>query len=274
MTMDEKDIVLADIIPMVVALVLAIVVASYMLQLIVLELLIARPSSTIGVGFIFIPIYALIAAGIGCFLGYLLKNIALKYTIHNQINKVTFIRSIIIVTLFGIILSGIFAWQQIQSYEKYNAPRILSNKAHFVKSQYQEELKLQNSIPSQLIWSHGDINSSLIQWNNHNLFCEISNATNMKIISDKQVKAVYDFKDYTSYISKIEILSNEYLIVLVKLRATSFRSMLLIYDGNFELIYEELLERCNKSDYMYLISEQSEELLSVNSCQPFSIKLK
>ena len=79
-----------------------------------------------------------------------------------------------------------------------------------------------------------------------------------------------------SYITQVDTLlirssrGDDFLAVLVTLRATSYRSMLLIYGDDFNLVYEQLLERCGGTGYMAATVDH-EGVLVVDLCSPFVI---
>ncbi len=60
-----------------------------------------------------------------------------------------------------------------------------------------------------------------------------------------EINPLYPYITYISFVSYTSESNKEYLVELVSLRATSFRSLLLIFDENGENIYEELIDGIN-----------------------------
>ena len=93
-----------------------------------------RPSSTAAVGYIFIPIYALIigliGAGLGKIIKYLLKSLPEE---QDQVSYIKHLTISAIITGFLIVLVSSTAQQQIKDYEKRNIPHLISTNKTFKK---------------------------------------------------------------------------------------------------------------------------------------------
>jgi len=274
----EKKISLAKFMPLTIAIISGTFVASYMFTGLSAEASIGRPSSTAAIGYIFAPIYSLIIAGIGYIIGLILRFFLNKLEEKYLVKKSTYIISVIVITILTGSYSANTAINEVIDYEAFNSPHLLSNNANFNKTSYSE-----NEIPSvtkhaELVWEYDNTSMNPLLWNSLEITTKVQDSTQLSILSKDTKKATYNFQGYT-YITEIRILpvTNEkhikYLAVLVRLRSTSRRSMLLIYDQSFNLIYEELLDRCGRNQYMGSSENIEGEVIVVNICKPFIINV-
>ncbi len=264
----DKKISLAQKAPVLLAIISAFCVACYMFTVLQTQATIGRPSSTHGIGYFIAPIYSLVVGVIGYVVGLVLKYFLSMRGERNLINKARFLRNAAIICLvLGGGSAGVGFYAVVQ-HEKFNSPRVLNNSSSITKGKYSEEDSPAVSYSPDIVWEFGNTNYPELEWNGVNLNFKIHNRLTMEIFSDSDLKTSYDFSDYTSYLAELKVLPiPRYLIVLVKLRATSERSMLLIYDKEYNLVYEELLERCGRNQYFGATHDT--ETLLVNICKPF-----
>ncbi len=274
----EKKISIAKSMPNTFAIVSGVFVASYMFTGMFAESIIGRPSSTAALGLIFAPIYALIVASIGFIVGLIPMFFLKRRGEKDIVNKYPYLIKIAIITIILGALSAATAVKQVIDYEEFNSPHLLSNKANFNKTMYSE-----SDIPSvtknaELSWAYDNTNMGPLKWNQMNLTTKVHNSTQLLISNDNKTAIAYNFEGYT-YITEVSLLpinnteNISYLTVLVRLRATSFRSMLLIYDQDFNLVYEELLDRCGRKQYMGSTIAIDGEVIVVNICERFIINI-
>lgn len=274
----EKKISIARSMPLTIAIIAGTFVASYMFAGLSTEASIGRPSSTFVIGYIFAPIYSLIVAGIGYIIGLIPRFFLKKRGEKDLVKKSTYIIYASIITILLGSFSAATAIKQVIDYEEFNKPHLLSNKAEFKKTIYSESEIPSVSKQAELVWEYDNTNMEPLLWNQMKLTTKVQNSTQLSILVDEATKATYDFQGYT-YITEISILpitnaeNINYLAVLVRLRATSSRSMLLIYDQIFTLIYEELLDRCGRKQYMGSTSALDGEVIVVNICEPFMVNI-
>jgi len=269
----DKKISLAKKTPITLAIMSGIFVASYMFTGLQTEAIIGRPSSTHAIGYIFAPIYSLIVAVIGYIFGLVLRYFLLKRGEKDIVSKPSFLRNITIITLLIGGLSGGKAYNEVVQYEKFNKPQVITNSTSFTKTNYSEETIPSVTSSSKLLWEYDNINHPPIKWHKQLLKFSVSNSVVMDVLSEKNTEASYNFAGRT-YITEIQALSlTEYLVVLVRLRATSGRSMLLIYNSEYRLIYEELLDRCGRKQYIGTTSDIDGDVLVVNICEPFTLSI-
>lgn len=86
------------------------------------------------------------------------------------------------------------------------------------------------------------------------------------------------FKPGISYVSFVTVQpvmwhNSEYLAVLIRLRPTSRRSVLAVFNPQGQLVYEELLERCWRGEQQDLVgvSRRGNNTLMVNQCDAFTL---
>lgn len=269
----DKKISFAKKFPITLAIISGVFVASYMFTGLQTESIIGRPSSTHAIGYLFAPIYSVIVFIIAYLIGLIFKYFLLKRGEIDLVNKSNYLRNSAIITIILGIFSGGTAYLQVAEHVEFNAPGLISNSASFKKTKYSELEIPSVTKSSELLWEFDNTNHPPIKWHNKLLKFNVINSFFMGILSEQNTEASYDFSGYT-YLKKIEALAlNKYLVVLVKLRATSSRSMLLIYDKEYNLLYEELLDRCGRKQYVGTTSDIDGEVLVVNICEPFILNI-
>lgn len=120
-------------------------------------------------------------------------------------------------------------------------------------------------------------------WNGKNIVFKVVSNNILKIFDPEGKELVVADLHKFDYIGRIHVLQialgdseSKGLAVLVRLRATSRRSMLLIYDATAKLLYEELLNRTDDNGMNLLVDESGKEYLYVDVDSPvvYSIALK
>ena len=261
--------------PLTVGLIFGLFVASYMLSALNAEFEIGRPSSTAAIGYIFVPIYAGIVALVGIGIGFIFKS-ALKG--RGEKDKVSLPKYLLVLTSI-LLLSWFFAANigvnQVKEFEEFSKPKLLSNTGNFIKSQVSRDAAPSAQSYAKLVWDFEKEGIEPISWANRKGEVKVINSTLMKIIFNDSESLSYDVSRY-SYITEISALNypgnsikDNYLVILVKLRATSFRSVLLIYNQENKLVYEELIDRCGRKQYMGTVDTIDGEGLIVNLCSSF-----
>jgi hypothetical protein len=274
----DKTVSLAKSTPLILGIIFGGMFASYMFTGMFTETAIGRPSSTAALGLIFAPIFSLIIAGIGALLGLVPMFILLKRGERDRIKKSKLVRNAFILTILLSVAAGGVAFIQVVANEKRNSPHILSNNGNFIITAYSE-----SDIPSvaahpSLVWEFGNKNIAPTAWLGNQYIFNVNNSTSMQLITGSSTVATYNFSDYT-YLTEISTLpittskNVDYLLVLVKLRATSFRSMLLIYDKDFNLVHENLVRRCGRTQYIGVTNDIEGGAFVINLCEPFTINV-
>lgn len=279
----DRKISVANWIPLASAVVTASFVASYMLAGLIGEEKLGRPSSTAAIGYLFVPVYSFIIGVVGLGVGFLLRLFLRNRGERDLITPSSFLLRLVVV---AVAVSGIGVWLALDSviaYEKANAAQIIKDSGSFVKAKLSRD-----NVPSITKrafnnWSYEQPNQAPFVWNAKKSTVRVTDSTYMTISIEGQDNSIkHDFRGRT-YLTEIDVLpvqraqkQPEHLAVLVRLRATSFRSMLLVYDSNGSLLYEALLDRCGPKErqYMGTVNDLDGLALVVNVCEPFKLTLK
>ncbi len=276
----SKRISLANSMPLTVGVIMGAFVACYMLAALIAETRIGRPSSTAAIGFLFVPVYSGIVALVGVGIGFLvragLKNRGEKDNI--PIKHFLLKSAIVLIITSG--LAAAIGIKGVVDYETLNVPQLLSNSGELHRTELFREDTPSVEAHAKLIWDFQNESIEAITWNGSEVIANVTQSTKL----DLNVKGIgvlhYDVGRY-SYLSEIAAMpfpddsdTDNYFAVLAKLRPTSFRSMLLIYDANGKLVYEELLRRCGRKQYMGIVDGIDEQYLIVDVCSPISVQAK
>ena len=266
--------------PLTVGVIVGAFVASYMLAALITETKIGRPSSTASIGFFLVPIYSGIVALGGIGIGFLIRAVLRGRGEKDLISiKGFFIKSAIVL----VITSGLaiaIGTKEVVDYEAVNAPQVLSNSGSVNRAELSREDVPSVEKHAKLIWDFENKALGSVLWNGAEVIANVAQSTKLSLKINDKFTLQYDFKPYT-YLTEITALQfptisgeDEYLVVLARLRATSFRSMLLIYEANGKLVHEELLKRCGRKQYMGLVNGIDGQYLVVDICSPFTIQSK
>ena len=279
----DRKISVANWMPLASAIVPACFVAAYMLGVLIGEEKLGRPSSTAAIGYLFVPVYSIIVGLVGLGVGYLLRLFLRNRGERNLVSLSSFFLRLTVVV---VALSGIGVWLALDSvvaYEKANAAQIIRDSGYFAKAKLNRDNVPSGTKRSLSNWTFEQPNQPPFVWNTRQFTVGVTDSTLMTIGIEGQANSIkHDFRGRT-YLTEVEVLpvqwiqkQPEHLVVLARLRATSFRSMLLIYDPNGSLIYEELLERCGPRErqYMGTLNDIDGIALVVNVCEPFKLLLK
>jgi hypothetical protein len=266
---------LAKRLPRAFAAIAGLTVLSYLMSGLLMEIAIGRPSSTAAIGFIFFPIASLIVAGIGYVVGLVARPFLLRRGERDRVDSSKLRRNSVLTIIVFAIPAGIAGAMHMVQVERHNEPRLISNSGAFELKAYPSKDDSKEAAPalgirSTQIWHFGTVELPQTTWLDRQLAAHVVDGRVLELKADSTVLASYDFRDY-SYITQVDTLpirssqGDDFLAVLVHLRATSYRSMLLIYDEDFNLVYEHLLERCGQTGYMGATSER-EGVLVVALC--------
>ena len=189
-----------------------------------------------------------------------------------------------LVILSILIISSWFAsniaTQQVVAFEEFNQPKTISNKGNFLRTNSTVDVTPSAEKYSELAWDYEKGSRDSFLWGKAETQIGVKNDTLMQIQFSDGPPLEYEVRNY-SYITEISAIKyptnakkESYLVVLVRLRATSFRSLLLIYNQSHELVYEELLKRCGRIQYMGVADGIQGEEVIVSICSPFSLSTR
>lgn len=271
----NKNISLSKSMPLTVGLVFGAFVASYMLSALNAEIEIGRPSSTAAISYIFVPVYTGIVALIGVGIGFILKAVLKGRGERDIVSLPKYLLATTSILLLSWFFAANIGIKQVEEFEDFNKPKLLSNAGNFIKAPLNQDVAPSVQTYAKLVWDFERESIEPILWANKEAQVKVINSTTMKIIFKNAESLNYDVSNY-SYITEVSAIefpsgigTDGYLAVLIRLRATSFRSVLLIYNKDHSLMYEELLDRCGRKQYMGIVDTIDGESLVVNICSSF-----
>lgn len=256
--------------------------AIFGLTALIAEGYIGRPSSTQAIGFIFVPIYAAILALLCFGVGLVARGIIGKFVVPRSISQRTN-QIINVLFLCVLVLAFFFGVAFIKKQEEKQKPHVVFDSGRVIKMSPSEiKGKKEREVTFVFsIYSDEKNNTASFQWNGKKLDFKVISDNILKVFDQEGKELITaDLKKY-DYIGRVHVLqfalndSNaKGLAVLVRLRATSQRSILLIYDPSGKLIYQELLERHGDSEMNIMTDSSGKEYLYVNVEKPciYSIK--
>lgn len=238
---------------------------------------IGRPSSTHAIGYLYLPFDAFVVGVIGLVIGFLFKAIILKVDGRKQVS----LRWLIVISAFSVSLLGAFsvfyAYSSVEKYENRNAPQIIINSEKFHKSPVNKEaISIEKTTPAIALWGSAETEENTVSWQGSRIRTVVKDSILVEIISDDVLQTTLDLSGYT-YITRLDVLPmSDYLVVLVKLRATSRRSMLYLFNSEFNVVYQEMLERCSGRPHQFigLVKDGESDKLLIDLCEPFAIWIK
>lgn len=247
-------------------------VCAFYMTVTIMEMMIGRPSSTAVLGFIFAPILAVIAGGVGAVVGLvlwpILRALGVNYSLSRTASRYVLVGAT--VALAAVAVAG--GMVSVRS-EREDRPRVIqdSDRIHGLATL---PTISGNGVEAPLTFEslRDETDDVTVDWNGGKVRV-VGEGDNEVTIRDNggQLIASTDLSafDYTTQIHSAtfceDAQGSRMLAVLVTLRATSGRSMLLIYDSQGRLTYQELLERRGYPETMRVTStEEGKEILLVD----------
>jgi hypothetical protein len=249
--------------------VVAVLVASWILAQVLAEASLGRPSSTAGLGFVFGPIYGLVCGGVAFVIGLALRWFARRAGVASRQMPSWFLLAIVGTLVASVAAMVVSARSQIVVQEAVRQPRVIVDSARFVKTatpgrelMRAEAPLFYSLIPATTVPS--------IDWNGHLVTLEAPDERVVVLNSAGQQVASTDLHefDYIGTIHAVPVCADaagsRALAVLVTLRPTSHRSMLIVYGADGSVLYQEHLERTGAADKpMYVATRDGAEVLVV-----------
>jgi len=237
---------------------------------------IGRPSSTHAIGFIFVPIYAALLA-LACFcVGLVVRGIVGIFVkprpISQQTNKMItiFFLCVLAVAFF----SGVAF---IQQQEVKQQPHLIFDSGNIIKISPSEIRGKKEKDATFVLTIYSDDKNQVAPflWNGKKIDFKVLGDNTLKILDPGGHELIVADLHKFDYIGRIHALQialsdseSKGLAVLVRLRATSRHSMLLIYDSSAKLIYQELLERHADNEMNTIVDDSGIEYLYVDIDSP------
>jgi hypothetical protein len=264
-----------DNIPYLLSVFIGINFGIFLFTILIAEMIIGRPSSTHVIGFLFVPIHTgilmLICFAVGSVLRIALDKFIQSKTISGRASKLLYLA--FIVTILVSISAGwlIAMWQ-----EKKQSPHVIYSSGQIIK---------ESGIPIEGHEVNASFVFSIFEDEKNQVKAVIKDGSNMKIDSEENIIRVYNENgklmtktdyDYVTRLYSVPFELDKHgpdgLAILAVLRGTAHRSIILIYDKNYHLTYQELLEDCKAEPTMKVITnnEQQKEILLIDTCMPYN----
>lgn len=254
-----------------------VISASYYLSLMVFELVLAEPTSTWILGIFWLPFLVYKPAIIGFLIGFI---IWLPLRILHKPRPISDIEAkyLKILILLSVLLPVVIGFSEIIiAISRYN-PKIVYTTGNITKL-HQIPFENYTTTNAHLTWKLSDEKSSStpISWNDNTVFViAVSDAI---LLTNNQNKELGTFKfDDVNYLSELYAIPirlhkerPESLAVLVKVRAIVRRPVLLIFNSQGKLIYQEIFrEKYGKPNPMQRLIDtiSGKEVLMLNMESP------
>jgi hypothetical protein len=180
-------------------------------------------------------------AAVGAFAGFLVQSVVRRTRHAGPADRryVTAALAVVVVT------SVIFGIQAVRRFEERSRPRVQQSTGSIAR--IEGRTSLTRLVPAVTIFKpFGNMSTPPLMWENAKLVVALVNGTLTVRRGDRQVDAVdVSGLDYVSEVSATTGTLDgaaQWLAVLVSLRATGHRELLLIYDPDGALVHKELLE--------------------------------
>ena len=248
------------------------------------EMFFGRPSSTSSIAFFTIPIITAFLFLASFVVGLILRFIVGR-NVADRVIPTKSMRSIYIALGLAVLVAGIAGGTSFIRYERSQRPHVILGNAALEKTsnvKYQDASQVQARL---LLTVFDDEKSKLssLTWNDNPVRFNLKRESNILTLhNDKgQQLALIDLSAF-DYITRVYAVpfaidnqAQNGLAVLVHLRSTSFRSVLLLYDAKTSLLYEELLEREAIDNVMKAVKDDSNnEYVWLNAETPILYRFK
>lgn len=250
--------------PFVCAATLAAPFGAFMIVGVLTDMSIGRPSSTAALAFLFVPIWIALTAGVGaavgCALGWI-AGIRRRVGAFSRRIRTVGLAALALLTLGG----GIGGFASVVAYEEHARPRVIHTEGYVVRLPIVPADTSAETTAAFTFDSLGTVDS-WVEWNSELVSISHSEGWITLLDSDHHELTKTDLGSF-DYVVRLEAIpfrvrfeERESIAVLATLRATGHRSMLLIYNPEGRLIYEELLERTKRRDgpSMWRLVERSQ----------------
>jgi len=247
------DVRFPDDLPIVCGFLTAVLVSATLLAPVIAESAVGRPSSTAGIGYFVIPILGLLCGAAAFLIAKGLRWIARRAGSRSVQVPQWLVAAGLLATVATIVTLAFNARTEAITTEAARRPRVIVDSTRFVRSESSPSADPQIEAP--LLFSiYQDAVVPSIDWNGRAV--SFSGSDERVTIRDKAGVAIAstDLRafDYIATIRAVPVCSSStggrHLAVLVTLRATSHRSMLILYDPNGAVVYQEHLERTRSAD--------------------------
>jgi hypothetical protein len=206
------------------------------------ELALGRPSSTSSVGFLFVPLWGVLASIVGVILGLVVRAIW-RRTKGPEAESDT---SALLVTLTCAVVAaaGFGAFNVIQ-YEQEAKPRIRLDDGQLVREFRTDSEK---AVRASTTLYDSDDKSEVLSWgtNRSELLVDDDHVVLRDTVSGKDARFSTSALDYTTRVDAVPVLADpgpSLLTIVISGRATGRRAIIAAVDQNYKVVFEEQVER-------------------------------
>lgn len=268
-----SDVRVPDDLPIVLGLLTGILVCAWIVIPVIAETALGRPSSMAGLGFIVGPVLALLAGGATFLLARGLRALAGRAGIASRRVPPWLVAGGVLAVVTFVAVLGFNARSQILARELARRPRVIVETGRLTKTD-RSPGGLDARVEAPLLFSiYQEKVVPSIDWNGRAVV--VTGSDEQVTIRDEAQTPIastdlHEF-DYIGRIRAIPVCrypnGERDLAVMATLRATSARSMLIVYDPRGAVVYQEHLERTSHgagwAGTMYVGSQGGHDVLVV-----------
>jgi hypothetical protein len=208
------------------------------------ELVIGRPSSTAGLGFLFIPIWGGLAAIVGLVLGFIARALWRRAKGSAEPERPTW--ALLVVLGGAIVVSAGAGALDVIYYEQEAKPQLRYDSGQLVREfRPDSERSLRTST---VLYDSADDKPKGLSWGNNR--SELLFANDRVVLRDTATGKNVSFRtaalDYITRVDAVPVSATPtqpILAVAISGRATGRRAIIAVIDENYKVIFEEQLER-------------------------------
>jgi hypothetical protein len=207
------------------------------------ELLIGRPSSTAGLGYIFIPIWGALAAIVGLVLGFVARAIWRRASGPVGPEKRTW--ALIVTLASAIIVSAGAGALDVVRYEQQAKPQIRFDSGLLIREFRPDP---ERTLRASTVLYDADHKPTALSWgsNRSELLFDGERVVLHDAVSGKNVAFNIPALDYVTRVDAVPMSvthGHPLLAITISGRATGRRAVIAVIDGDYKVLFEEQVER-------------------------------
>jgi hypothetical protein len=275
LTMRTAGLRVPDHLPVAAGLLTTILVAAYLLAPVLAEIQLGRPSSTAGIGLFIGPLTAVLCGGFVLVIAMLFRWVARRADVPSMTVPMWLVVCILLAAAGAVVVLNINARALVATQEFERRPRVIVESARIVKMP-QPPRSTESRVEAPLLFSIYAENTAVpsIEWNGRavSVAGKDEQVTVLDAAGSQLAATDLHAFDYIGLIHATPFCrhpdGSSDLAVLVTLRATSNRSMLILYGADGAVIHQEHLERTRsgigRDGLMSVVQSEGSELLVVD----------
>lgn len=241
-----------DDLPIVLGALIGVLVCAWIVVPVIAETALGRPSSMAGLGFIVGPVFALLAGGATFLLARGLRALAWRAGIPSRPVPPWLVAAGVLAVVTFVTVLGFNARSQVIARELALRPRVIVESGRFTNATHSAN-GLDARVEAPLLFSiYQEKVVPSIDWNGRAVIVTGSEERVTVLDEARTPIASTDLHEF-DYIGRIRAVpicrypnGDQDLAVYATLRATSARSMLIVYDPRGVVVYQEHLERTSQ----------------------------